>query len=137
MKKFAIIVVVCLLGGTLMAQSLEKGDVVALHTMSIQLDPDATLNQYLDVLVNSWMPEIVKAAGDIKGYVLHGDRGAGENRIGVVWIFPSVAVRNKYFPGNGETPEAWQAIMDKIAPINDKLEGLGSWTSEYTDWIVK
>jgi hypothetical protein len=39
MKKYAIIVVVCLLDAILVAQSLEKGEVVAADTMSIQQDP--------------------------------------------------------------------------------------------------
>ena len=39
MKKYTIFVVVCLLGVTFVAQSLEKGKVVAADTMSIQQDP--------------------------------------------------------------------------------------------------
>jgi len=121
----------------LSAQTLQKGNLVALHVFSIKPNPDITLNQYMDVFKNKWVPKFEESFPGLKLFVLKGNRGEYENGIGLLIIFDSIETRDKYWPKMDETSELGQQCMEKLTPINQELNKLGTWSSVRTDWMVE
>lgn len=124
----------------LSAQTLKKGSVIAVNTYSFTLNPDVTLNQFLDFYINKYIPEYEKNYPGVKEYVLWGDRGEKINQIGVMDIFESVAIRDKYWPTEGsEGSDVAKSAQEKMKAINDEIGKffIGDGTRTYTDWIIK
>ncbi|MCX6302034.1 MAG: hypothetical protein NTW82_07595 [Bacteroidia bacterium] len=122
----------------LSAQTLKKGAVCGIHTFTLNINPDATLNQVIDLFLNKYIPEVEKNFPGTKVYLLSGDRGENINKLALMTVFESVAVRDKYYPGSDKTsPESDAANEKVVAAIGDVSNILLSYTTIYTDWIVK
>lgn len=131
---------ICIGFTQLFAQTLKKGAVVAVSTYTITLNPDVTMNQFLDFYINKYIPEMEKNYPGIKEFVLSGDRGENKNQIGIITYFESVAVRDKYYPvENGTTSsDAVKVAEEKMKPLNDEASKLVVDAKRvYTDWIIK
>ena len=105
-------------GSALFAQSLEKGNLVGLHTMTVNLDPDVTMNQYKDFLRTKWIPAIEKHTPGMKAYLLQAIRGENQNSLGIIFMFNSDEDRNKYWNADGTPTELQQAVGEKMQAIN-------------------
>jgi len=135
----------CLLLGfsftTLTAQTVKKGAVVCVNTFTYTLNPDVTLNQFLDFYLNKYIPEFEKCYPGIKTYVLWGDRGDKKNQMGTMDVYESVALRDKYYPAeNDETmSEAVKVASEKMKVMNAEMSKFfnGDGVRTYTDWIIK
>ena len=117
-------------------QSLQKGNLLGMHTVTITLSPDASLNQYKNFLTSKFFPALQKNVG-MSAYLLEGVRGEDEGKIGFLMFFKSDAERNKYFTEDGSPNENWNAAMAKMQDVVNEGNALGSWTSTYTDWVIK
>jgi len=137
MKKLVIIGILVLLSGITFGQTLQKGNLIGMHVMTINLDPDVTMNQFLDYYSSKVIPELEKNFPGWKAYLVKGIRGGNENSFGLIYVIESEDVRNKYYNEDGSNNELGNSIMEKIQPIMDELNQLGTWTSEYTDWLVQ
>ncbi len=135
----------CLLTGMglthLSAQTVTKGAVVAIGVYEMTLNPDVSMNQFLDFYNNKYLPEWDKSWPGVKQYLMTGDRGENKNKFGVILIFESVAVRDKYYPvADANTPsDAYNAAVEKMKVMNaerDKYLVSGTRTT-YTDWVIK
>jgi hypothetical protein len=124
MKKLILIAAVILMAGCTYGQTLQKGNFIGFHVNTINLDPNVTLNQFLDVWKNKVGPEYEKNF-QCKYYLVKGIRGECE------------ADRDKFFKKDGELNEVGQAAMDKMKPVLDELAKLGATTSKYTDWVIQ
>ena len=105
--------------------------------MTITPNPDVTLNQFMDVFMNEFIPEYEKNFPGLTLKVLKGNRGENENRISMLFMFDTVATRDKYWPTKDENSELAQKAIDKMQPTIEKLRKLGSWASVHTDWVVQ
>jgi hypothetical protein len=121
----------------LSAQTLQKGNILGLHVLSIKPNPDVTFNQYMDIFTNKWVPKFEESFPGLKLFVLKGDRGENENSFGLLIIFDSVETRDKYWPKMDEPSELAQQCFEKLTPINQELSKLGTWSSVRTDWLVQ
>lgn len=126
-------------------QSLKKGNLVGLHTMNVNLNPDVTMNQYKEFITSKYIPAADKNFSGMKTYLLQGVRGENENSLGFLFMFNTEEDRNKYWNDDG-TPtalqtsasEKMQAIHEEGAKLGTNLMPLGAdWTSVYTDWVVQ
>ena len=139
--KTILFLILCLLmsmgKNQLSAQPLQRGNLVALHVLSIKPNPDVTFNQYMDVFINKWVPKFEDSFPGSKLYVLKGNRGEYENSIGLLIIFDSIETRDKYWPKMDETSELGQQCFEKLTPTNQELSKLGTWSSIRTDWLVQ
>ncbi len=125
----------------LSAQTLKKGAVVAVSTWEITLNPDVSMNQFLDFYNNKYIPEFEKNYPGLKVYLLGGDRGEKKKKFGAIWLFESVAVRDKYYPTEDgtTTSEAVETGDEKMKVMDAELSKFvvsGNRTT-YTDWIIK
>ncbi len=124
----------------LFAQNLNKGGVIAFSTYTVTLKPGVTMDQFLDVYMNKYIPELEKNYPGTKEYVLKGDRGEKKNQIAFITYFESVAVRNKFYPVEDDTTmtEAVKTAQMKMKPANDEMDKLISDSKRvYTDWVIK
>ena len=54
----------------------------------------------------------------------------------MVWLSESDDARNLYYDDKGNPTELNQQVSEKLGPVNDGLNEIGTWTSNYTDWSV-
>lgn len=134
MKRLLIVTALILFAGIAFGQTLQKGGMIAIHVSTITLDPDVTMNQYLDFLNNKWFPELNKLMDGVTFFGLKGDRGENENGFATLVYCESEDVRNKYWPGDGSRSEEWAAVREKIQPLMDEMEKLGTYTTVFTEW---
>ena len=136
---FSITIILTLLisVGSLSGQSIKKGNLIGIHTVSVNLDPDVTMNEYRNFILTKWIPAANKSFPGMMTYLTKGIRGAGENSLGFIFVFKSEADRNKYYNDDGSNNEAGIAASKKMQAIDDELNKLGTWTSSYTDWVVQ
>ena len=143
--KTKMLLMLCLLMGLfvtqLSAQTVKKGAVVCVNTYTYTLNPDKTLNQFLDFYLNKYIPEFEKSFPGVKTYVLWGDRGDKKNQMGTMDVYESVAVRDKYYPAENDSTEseAFKVANEKMKAMNAEMGKffIGSGVRTYTDWIVK
>jgi hypothetical protein len=100
------------------------------------LNPNVTLDQYLDVWKNKVAPLNDKNF-ECKSYIAKGIRGECTNCISWLVIWNTEAGRDKFFNQEGGMNDLGMAAMAKAQPALDELNKLGTWTSKYTDWVVQ
>ena len=137
MKKLAIIGILVLLSGITFGQTLQKGNLIGMHVLTINLDPDVTMDQFLDFYSSQAIPQIETNFPGWKAYLVKGIRGENENKFGVIYVVDSEDERNVLYNEDGSDSELGKSIMQKMQPIMDESNQLGTWTSEYTDWLVQ
>jgi hypothetical protein len=123
---------VILIAGITSGQTLPKGTCFGLHVMTINLDPNVTLNQFLEVFKNKVVPSIEKNF-QANCYFIKGIRGESENCFGMMMVYKSVADRDKFFKEDGSYNETEQAAYDKMKPVIDELAKLGVFTRKVSD----
>ena len=52
MKKLVFLVALVLMAGVAFGQTIQKGSVFGAYALEIKLDPDVTMNQFLDFVQN-------------------------------------------------------------------------------------
>jgi len=137
MNKLSVLITFILLSGITSGQTLEKGNIVGLHIFSLNLDPDVTYNQYKNFFVQEYIPELDKNFPDIKHYFSEGNRAENKNKIGLIVVFGSHEVKNKYYNKDGSQTELMVALQEKIRPTRAELDQLGTVTTEYIEWLIQ
>lgn len=137
MKKLLLIAAVILIAGITYGQSLQKGNLVGTHTITVSLKPGVTMEKYIDFYKTRVFPEMEKNMPNWKFYLVKGIRGENINSFGFIIIIKSVQDRDKYYNADESDSELGKSVNVKLKPVMDELEKLGTNTSKYTDWIVQ
>jgi hypothetical protein len=142
MRKLLVITAFILLAGVAYGQTLQKGSILALHVISVNLDPDVTYNQWKNFGLTKFIPEFNKQfQGDVKLYFAEVDRGDDENGISLIYIFKSVEVRAKYFTEEGDATELFNSRYEKVMQaFPDEISALGTTSfsyEHYNDWVIQ
>jgi len=137
MKKIILATALVLLAGVSYGQTLEKGNSLGLHVLTITLDPDVTLNQWLDFYSIKVIPELEKNFEGAKVNFFKCDRGHYENKIGIIIHFKSEKDRDRYWPGITEQSDEGKAVIEKIQPVLDELTKLGTFSREYSGFVIQ
>ena len=137
MRKLFVLTALLLFAGFAFGQSLQKGAVLAIRNSNeLVLKPNVSMNQYLDVMMNKWAPEMQKLFPGTKMIILKGNRGTMANGYAWVWYFESEAVRAKYFtPEGGLVDESLGVKMQEANKILYEY-AIDLGFEDYTDWIV-
>ena len=101
MKKGLFLFAFTLLGIFSVGQSIHKGSLLGLHTFTPNLKPGVTAQDYTKFYTSKAIPEFEKAFPDVKLYILTSVRGQDSSSMGVLYVFDSEAIRNKYFNNDG------------------------------------
>lgn len=139
MKKVILLAAIVIVAGAAMGQTFQKGNLVGNHVGTIMLDPDVTYNQYKDFVINKYIPVFEKQfKGEMKLYFAEGDRGDDVNGVSFLIVCKSVEARDKYFSQDGEETELFKSKFEKIQPIFDELNKMGTFNRKhYTDWVIQ
>jgi len=141
MKTKTLVLLILMLGFSvtqLPAQTLKKGAVLAVRSYTMTLQPDVTMNQFLDFYVNKFIPVFEKNYPGTKMFVLSGDRGEKKYQIGELLYFESSAIRDKYWPAEDKLSDEAVAANKKMEAIYDEFGKF--WlesTQVSTDWVIK
>jgi len=138
MKKILFIIAALFIANLTFAQQLQKGNLFGVHVITVQLKPNATMEQFTTFFVNQVLPEFEKHWDGLKGYLLKSARGEYKNRFAITWMFKTEAIRNKYFNADDTPNDLEKAAWEKVKPIQKELEKYGTYTVKYMDdWIVQ
>jgi hypothetical protein len=137
MKKLVFITTLLLLTGITFGQDLKKGNLLGTHVMMISLQTGVTMEQYTNYCVKTWIPTYEKLVPGVKLYLVKGIRGENKDSFGMIFVFQSEKIRNKYFNDDGSQNDLGKSISEKMRPTTEKLNKLGTFTTKYTDWIVQ
>lgn len=134
MKKLIIIGILVLLSGITFGQTLQKGNLIGTHALTIELNPGVTMEEFQDFYLNTYWPEYEKHLQGWKFYITKSIRGENENTYGYIGVVESEEARDKYVVDEKLKDEA---IIEKLKPVNEELNKLGKVTSDkYTDWLI-
>jgi len=138
MTKVLLATAVLLSAGLLQAQQLEKGNLVGVHTMQVDLKPGVTMEQFADFYFDKIMPVVEKNRPGWKAYRTKWIRGEKAQGIGGIFVIDSEAERDKYYNEDGSLTELGQEAAKELEPLFKELEKLGTITKDvYTDWLVQ
>lgn len=138
MKKIFLSIAFILFALMLSGQALQKGQVIGFHNITPVLNPDVTFNQWKTYAMDKYMPAFNKAfEGEVTVYWLSGERGKFKNSVAFMIVFKSVEVRDKYIPSESQTSDLFNAKMEKVMPILDEWRKMGTYTLEFTDWVIQ
>src|SRR5215813_14340509 len=140
-KRMLILITLFLIANLSHAQGLEKGNLIGVHVVTVNLKPNATMDEFTKFYVEHVLPEYEKNWPGLKGYLLKSFFSDSKNKFAIIWLFKTVEDRNRNFNPDGTANELERAGLAKVKPIEDKLKKLyGNYTVEYThedDWVVQ
>ncbi len=137
MKKFLCIATVFLLFTIpSLAQSIEKGSVISIHTIELTPHTRFDLNQIVNFLENELYPAFAKELEcDIK--LMKGLNRETENKIGVVYYYSSKKHFNRFWNDNGDPTEKGATALDNVEHLRVEFRELGeSEILAIQDWTV-
>jgi DNA integrity scanning protein DisA with diadenylate cyclase activity len=137
MKKLFIIFILLMAVSAAYNQSLQKGNLVGMHVITLKLNPNFTNEQAMDFFMKKYIPAAEESFPGMKVYLVKGIRGENENRIGQIAVFESEAVRDKYYKKDGSYTDAGNEALKKIQPVLDEFTPMGTFTTVYTDWVIQ
>lgn len=120
------------------ALNFQKGNVVGVHVFDVKLKRGVTMEKFVDFYKNTVIPEFGRQWPEAKILITRGLRGENANRFGMLYLFESDDVRNKYFKADGSVTEAGQLIVNKMKSTMDQRDQFhNGYTTKYTDWVVE
>lgn len=137
MKKLIIAAAFILCTGVAFGQMVQKGSVIGVHTSTVNLNEGVTLDQYLDYFSNTFIPEFEKHFPGIKLYLVKGLNREVKDEYGKIFIIESKEVYNKYWNDDGSYTEATLAIVEKVQPLLDEGNKLGTTDDVIADWVIQ
>lgn len=137
MKTLALITTAFLFTGILSAQQLQEGNLIGTHIAKVTLAPGATMDQFVNFWKTKAIPAYMEAYPGWKMYLLKSIRGdVPKDTPGILFIIDSPETRDKYYNPDNTLSDLGKAAADKLKPINDEFNKLGSSETTYTDWMV-
>jgi len=136
MKKLVLTTAIILLAGVIFGQTLQKGNLVAVHVITIELNQGVTMGQFQDFHINTLIPEYEKNFPGWRLYLTKGIRGENKNTYGWIIVVESEEIRDKYYNDDGSITEFGQAADKKMKPVLKETEKFGKLKRTYTDWII-
>jgi len=121
-------------------QTLHKGNLIGLHVATLDLQQGVTMEEYVKFFTSKLIPAYDKAFPGMKTYLITSVRGQDSTSMGVIYMFPTEADRNKYFGKDGAPTALFNAAnakLDAISKENDKYVKASNAPDKYNDWLVK
>lgn len=136
MKKIIVITILILIAGIAFGQALQKDNLVAVHVITIELNPGVTMEQFQRFHTSTLIPEYEKHYSGWQLYLAKGIRGENKNTYGWIIVVESEEIRNKYYNDDGTITEFGKAADEKMKPVLKETEKFGKLNRTYTDWII-
>lgn len=115
---------------------LRPGAVMGFHEFTLR--PGVDTAAFERFLVEEFARAGAYAMPGAKPFFLKGDRGAHANGYGMLWMFESAAVRDRYFPAPGSTSAEYVRLAKQWAGLKSRFDRyVASWKPEtQTDYRV-
>jgi hypothetical protein len=136
MKKLMIAIALLLFAGIAFSQTLKVGGTVAIHEWTLKLNPDVTMNQFLEFWEKNLLLEMKKLMPESTPMVLKGTGEDNKYDYAGLYYYNSLADARKYFKEDGSPTEEGAVIMQNMGPIMMELSKLGEFTWSAKDWII-
>ena len=136
MKKLIVVAALILFAGITFGQKLKKGNVIGTHSLTIELNPGVTMEQFLDFQLNTVIPEFEKHYKGWKAYVSKGLRGQNKNNYSWFFVIKSEEVRDRYYNTDGSPNELGKAANENLNSVMEESNKLGKVSRKYTDWLI-
>ena len=68
---------------------------------------------------------------------MKGIRGENKDSIGLLFQAKDEATRNLYNNDDGSPTELGNKLWEKLEPVFSEMDKLGTWASDYTDWVLQ
>ena len=121
MRKLLVITALLLFAGIAFGQSFQKGGVVGIHEWTLKLNPDVTMNQFLELWNSKALPLMKKAIPEQTPFLLKGVGADNKYEYAGLYYYNSL---DHYLPRNGRSCQA--AIWERKLAIRGK-----TWTPQY------
>jgi len=136
MKKLVIITALVLFAGVAFGQSFQTGGIVGIHEWSLKLNPDVTMNQFLELWNSEAIPLMKKAIPEMTPYLLKGIGLDNKFEYAGLYYYNSKEDLRKYWKEDGSPTEKGAAVMESYGPLLEKISKLGEFTYKAKDWII-
>ena len=113
MKKLFILSAFVLFAGSAFGQSFQKEGVLSVHTLTITLVQDITMDQYLAFWEEKIFPEFEKLF-DCEVHIMKGINREIEGQYGWIFYYKSKKVFNKYWNDDGSGTEKGDAASQSL-----------------------
>ena len=136
MRKLSFLVVLVLLTAIAYGQP-QKGGVIGVYALTVDLEPDVTMKQFLDFQINEFNPAFEEHFAGVKVFYLHEYRGKQGNEYGLMIYCESVEVYDKYWDEEGNATELLTQIFEEhMKELSEKSSKLGEISWDFTDWKI-
>jgi hypothetical protein len=138
MKKGIMVLMLALAFSGSFGQRLNKGTLFGIHTISVNLKPNVTIEEFTSFFIKKVLPEYEKHWVGLNGYLLRSFKDT--NSFAIVWQFKSLKARNRYFTKEDKPNDLEKANYEKVKPVESALKRYGTYTVKYMDaddWIVQ
>jgi hypothetical protein len=137
MRKLILINAMILAAGIANGQTLQKGALVGMHTVSPILSPNVSMEQYLSFVKDKLIPAYEKSFPGLRCYILKSIRGECVDCIFLVFFFQSEEIRDKYFKPDGDYTDLGLKGKKNMQSVSDEMNKMDTSTEVYTDYIIQ
>ena len=130
-----IITALVLFAGVAFGQTIKKGSAIGIHEWTLKLNPDVTMNQFLELWENTAIPVMKKAIPEQTPFLLKGIGANNKFEYAGLYYFNSIEDFRKYWNEDGPT-EKGIAAMESHGPLMEEISKLGEFTYTAKDWII-
>ncbi|HYV92597.1 MAG TPA: hypothetical protein VE978_12455 [Chitinophagales bacterium] len=120
-------------------QTLHKGNLLGVHTLTPNLKEGVTMEDYVKFLKSKVIPAYNKALPGMTTYLIKSLRGQDSSSLGLIYMFDSEADRNKYFNSDGTPSKLLQDAEAKLSDIQKEMDKYqtSDGPDKYNDSLVK
>ena len=137
MKKLIIILILVLASVTSFGQKIKQGNTIGVHALTFELNPEYTMAEAEDYLVNKYIPLFEKHHPGIKSYFTKSIRGTNKGSFGWINVVESLETLRKYYDDDGRATELERSIREKMKPEVDKInEIFKNRNNVYNTWLI-
>lgn len=136
MKKLIIATALILFTGLAFGQNLQKGGIIAIHTWTLKLNPEVTMDKFLEFWETKAIPVMNKAIPEQKPFIIKGIRANNQDQYAGLYYYSSMEDLRKYWKEDGSATEKGATAMESYGPIIEEMSKFGEFTYEAKDWII-
>ena len=137
MRKLLVITAFLLFAGIAFGQTMQKGVIIGVHTTTVTLNPDVTMDQYQDFILKKLIPEWEKHFPGAKLFISKGLNRENKDEYAMFVYVESKKVYYKYWNDDGSATDEGAAAAAKVQPTVDEITKLGTSIRVITDWVIQ
>lgn len=136
MRKLVVITALLLFAGIAFGQSFQKGGVFGIHEWSLKLNPDVTMNQFLELWEKVYLPAAEKTQPEMTPFLLKGIGKDNKYDYVGLYYYESIEALRKYWNEDGTPTEKGAAVMEAFGPLLEEISKLGEFKYTAKDYII-